>query len=503
VEKIAIIDLGSNSARVVIAKVLDGGHYVVIDELKETVRLSQDMERDGYIKTQRIEETVKTLKIFKKLCSAHNTNNIIAVATAAVRRAKNQKSFLEEVSATVGIKFRVLSADEESQAVYNGVVNSMDIHKGLIMEIGGGSTKIIYYNRRSILNFETLPFGAVTLNEIFSKENLKPEETAKKVEDFFTEQLKNIAWLKTVEPDTQFIGVGGSFRNLCKIAKLVKRYPLDMVHNYQMSVDDFSNIYNMIKVLDIDKKKKIKGISSGRADILPLAAAAITSLLNYVGVKTITVCGCGLREGLLNYTLIPSTREKPISDVLSFGLSTIAKNYELNIERTQRVVDLAVQLFKQLRVLHKFPRLYLRVLKVAANLYSIGARVKSYNMARHSAYMILNSNLYGISHRELVLAAFSVASSKEEISINELLPYKDLLTEEDVEALKKLGCILRLADNLDRSWTGCVSDVNCDVLGDSVIMKCILKSDASLEMKEATKTAYEFKKAFRKNLEII
>ena len=268
-EKIGIIDLGSNSARLVIVELFGDGHFMVVDELKESVRLGQDMERDGFLKPQRVAETIKTLKMFRKLCDASNVDRIIAVATAAVRRAKNQRSFLDEIQATCGIKVKVLSEEEEATLVYRGVINSMDIPKGIILEIGGGSTKIVYYNRRNMLNYVTLPFGAVTLTDLFKDDGLSPEQQAEKVEEFFTEQLKGIEWLSNIEPDVQMIGVGGSFRNIFKISKMVRKYPLDTVHNYNLPVEDFESIYDMIKVLDLDKKKKIKGLSTGRADILP------------------------------------------------------------------------------------------------------------------------------------------------------------------------------------------------------------------------------------------
>ena len=221
-EKIGIIDLGSNSARLVIVGLSGEGHFMVEDELKESVRLGQDMDRDGFLKPQRVAETIKTLKMFKRLCDAKGADRIIAVATAAVRRAKNQRSFLDEIQATCGIRVEVLSEEEEATLVYRGVINSMDIPKGIILEIGGGSTKIIYYNRRSILNFATLAFGAVTLTDLFADDGMAPEEQTAKIEEFFTEQFKKIPWLSEVEPDTQMIGVGGSFRNLYKINRIVR-----------------------------------------------------------------------------------------------------------------------------------------------------------------------------------------------------------------------------------------------------------------------------------------
>ena len=213
-EKIGVIDLGSNSARLVIVNLFADGYFMVVDELKESVRLGQDMERDGFLKPARVAETIKTLKMFHKLCDMSGVTRIIAVATAAVRRAKNQRSFLDEIQASCGIKIHVLSSEEEAVLVYRGVINSMDVPKGLILEIGGGATKIVYYNRRNMLNYASLPFGAVTLTGLFSGDGLKPEEQAAKIEEFFTEHLKQVEWLSEIDPDTQMIGVGGSFRNL-------------------------------------------------------------------------------------------------------------------------------------------------------------------------------------------------------------------------------------------------------------------------------------------------
>jgi len=503
-EKIGIIDLGSNSARLVIVNLFAEGYFMVVDELKESVRLGQDMERDGFLKPARVAETIKTLKMFKKLCDSSGVTRIIAVATEAVRRAKNQRSFLDEIQATCGIKIRVLSAEEEAVLVYRGVINTMDVPKGIVLEIGGGSTKIVYYNRRNMLNYATLPFGAVTLTGLFSGDGLKPEEQAAKIEEFFTEQLTKVEWLKELDPDVQMIGVGGSFRNLFKITKMVHKYPLDTVHNYRMPVEDFTPIYDMIKVLDLDKKKKIKGLSAERADILPAALAVIKSFVNYIGVDNFTFSGAGLREGIMFNQALPMTVEKPIADVLNYSLTTLVKYYDCEEKHVEHVVNLSIQLFKQLRVLHKFPRQYLKILKVAAMLHDCGMRIKYYNHQRHSWYMILNATLYGVTHRDIVLAAFTACChKKEDINLYDWARYRGIVSDDDLEIVKKLGVMLRIAESLDRADSGTIKSINCDILGDSVIMKTEVDGDATLEIKNAMAAANEFRKSFHKNLEIL
>lgn len=503
-EKIAIIDLGSNTARLLLVNISDAGHFQIVDQLKEAPRLGEDMEKDGFLKPARIQETIRVLKMFRKLCDANGVEKTIAVATAAVRRARNQRSFLDEVSATCGIKLKVLSADEEAMYVYRGVINTMDIPKGLILEIGGGSTKIVYYNRRNLLNHETLPFGAITLTELFGADQNKPEEQAEKIENFVTEQLKKIEWLKDVDPEVQLIGVGGSFRNLCRMTKIMKKYPLRTIHNYVVSGTDFNHVYNLLKTLDLDRKKKIKGLSSGRADILPSALSAISAFKKYMNLDNMVISSSGLRTGILfNYT-VPTTIDKPISDVLTYSLTAINDFYGCDPVHTERMVNLSVQLFKQLRVLHKFPRQYLKILKVAAYLHDTGRKVGYYNYEKHSGYIVLNSNIYGMSHRDIVMASFVAANTSiEEINAFDWARYHDLLTDEDADAVRKMGIMLRLADSFDRSLSGAVSGIVCDILGDSVIMKTELTGDATLELNDANKIGSDFRKIFKKNLEIL
>ncbi len=503
-ERIAIIDLGSNTARLLLVDISDKGHFQIIDQMKEAPRLGEGMEKDGFLKADRIQETIRTLKMFRKLCDVNGIENIFAVATAAVRRAKNQRSFLDEVSATCGIKLRVLSAEEEAMYVYRGVVNTMDVPKGIILEIGGGSTKIVYYNRRNLLNYATLPFGSITLTELFSGSDLTPQEQCNKIEEFFTEKLKEIDWLKEVDPEAELIGVGGSFRNLCRMTKMIKKYPLKTIHNYVVSDADFNYVYDLLCSLDLDRKKKIKGLSSGRADILPSAMAAVSAFKKYMNLNDIVISGSGIRTGLLfNYT-VPYTVDKPVSDVLVHSLNTITDFYGSNEKHVEQVVSLSVQLFKQLRVLHKFPRQYLKILKVAAYLHDAGKRVAFYNYEKHSGYVILNSNINGISHRDLVIASFVASNTAiEDINPFDWARYKDLVTDEDVDVVRKMGVILRIAVALDQSFSGVVKGINCDILGDSVIMKTEVEGDADIEINSAIKLCGDFRKIFRKNLEIL
>lgn len=501
-ERVGLIDLGSNTARLVIIDVLEGGYFVVANEVRESVRLGE-VEKDGALKQPRMLQAINTINMFKKICAIDKVDKIMAVATAAVRQARNQKLFLNEVYNNTGIKLRVLSEQEEATYVYQGVINSMEIPKAIIMEIGGGSTKFVYYNRRNILQQTILPFGAVTLTDMFA-ESGSNKDICENVEKFFRSKLDELGWLKEVEPDTQLIGVGGSFRNLSKISRKIRKYPLDMVHNYFMSRSELDNIHLTIQGLELDKTKKIKGLSSVRADVFPSAITAIKVFVEYMNFESFYTSGCGLREGIVFNYAVPITCEKPITDVLGHSLNTYIAFFGENQQHCEQTFNLCIQLFKQLRVLHKFPRAYIRVLRVASMLHDIGKRFKFYNNQKHASYMILNSNLYGLSHKDLVFAAFITdVYNKEEINFSDWAKYNVLLTEDDIEAVRKLAVILKLAISFDYTMNSVITEINCDVLGDSVILKTETCGDSSLEIKEANTAGPEFRKVFKKNLEIL
>lgn len=503
-EKIAVIDLGSNTARLVLADILPNGHFVVSDELKESIRLGQDMERDGFLKPARVAQAVKTLKSFRKLCDSYNVDKVYAFATNAVRRAKNQRSFIEEINAVCGFKFKVLTEEEEAQHIYHGVINSLEIPKAVIMDISGSSLQLICYNRRNILFRENLQFGTMTLTSLFADANLTPRQQAEQIETYVTEQLNKIHWLKELDPEMQFVGVGGAFRNLARVSRRIRHYPVDMVHNYNMTSDDFEGVYDMMKDLDPAKRKMVRGLSPERADIFLSALAAIRSFFKVTGFGNLVVSGAGIREGIMFNHAVPTTIEKPLSDVMGYSAYTLMGFYGVNIPHAEQVCNLAIQLYKQLRVLHKLPRPCIKVLRIAALLHDSGNMINFYDRYRHSFYHIINSGMYGVSHRDLVLAAFvAQGTRRDDFSMAEWNKYKDLLKEEDLVAVLRLSVILRIAESLDRSMSGVVKTLNCDVLGDSVIMKTEVEGDASLEIKDALGAGADFARAFRKNLEIL
>ena len=503
-EKVALIELGISSVKLVLARVNTDQSFIVYDRLLEPLKIAKDVERDGFIKPTQIAETIKILKMYRQLCDSEGITRTLAYATYSIREAKNQKSFIEELEMVSGFKFRVLSPQEEGSGIYTGVINSLDVPKAVIVYLDETTTQLIQYSRRNILQQEIIPFGTSTLAELFLDNGATPEAQSKVMSEFFIKQLSSVSWLSSVEAEFQYVGVGAAFESLGVLSRRGKKYPLDLAHNYRLNCDDFNNVYDAVKVLDMDKRTKLKGISQNSAYELVSGLSIISALFKHLQVKDLTISIHGMSDGVLYNYAIPTTNEKPISDLLGYSLETINTFYPSPRSNTRHIYELCLVLFRQLKVLHKLSRHYVRPLKIAAYLYDSGARI-GFSGSKKAAYsVVLNSQIFGASHRDIVLGAFiASAQNADDFSVSEWVRYKDLLLEEDLDAFRKLAAIVRIADGLDRTQQSHIKDIVCDVLGDSVIMKTITEADVAFEIRCAATAGLDFKKAYNKNLELL
>lgn len=502
-EKVALIQLNTNLLKLRIVDVLPSGHNIVSDEMVENINFYEDA-KDNFLKPVRINEALTVLKMFKSLCDVNSVNKVIAVANHNIKNFKNHRSFLEEVYNTTNFKFKILGTEEELQSLYIGVVNSVDVPKALIIDIEPSSINFVYYNRRNVLNADILPLGTINICQLFKNGNIKPQDTANNIVNYIKNELKTFDWLKNIDPEFKFVGTGSAFVNMAKLSRKIKKYPLDIDHNYVIDCQGIDAVYELVKPLELDKSKKIKGIANESADMVVSGVCIAKAIADYLNVQELTISAKGTLEGLLLGYAMPITNEKPISDLLGNSLDQITEFYDKPEANAKQVGELALILFRQLKVLHKLSRGYLKVLRIASIMHDCGKRIQYFNNTKNGFNIILNSDIDGVSHRELVLASFVCASQESnDFSLSDWVKYKDLLEEEDLIAVKKLAIIVKIAKALDRTHRSVVVDVSCDVLGDSVIMKTIVTADAQVEIKEALKANVDFKRAYGKNLEVL
>lgn len=503
-ERVAIMELNSDNFKLVLAEVVKNRSFVIFDEIEMPVNLTKNLMTEEVIKPNTIKETIDVLKVYKEILDRYEITDVIAIATNIVKEAKNINGFLNEIFTTSGYKFRIISGEEEINSIYTAVINTFNKPKGLIINVSNYSTQVMLYNRRNILNTYVIPYGSYNLTEKFYTENETGLDASEKVTNFILDQIKDLDWAFNLEEEYEVIGAGNIFLNLGTISRRAKRYPISVEHNYEMSKSDFAKVYDVIKPVKPVKGSKIKGITTNDSMYLPCGLAIINAFLSKINKDNFYISKTGLKEGLLFNYAIPLTMEKPITDNLGYSLQVINDYYDKKPNNAKQVYELSMILFRQLKVLHKLSRSYVRILRVASYLHDGGLRISHTNKEKNSFDVIVNSDIYGVSHSELVLAGFvSSLRDADNFNLSDWVRYKELVTEEQLDAVKKLAVILKLAESLDITGFGRIVDISCDILGDSVIMKTITEGNVDLEIKCAMMYSNDFKKAFNKNLEIL
>lgn len=502
--KIAIIDLGSNSIRMIIMKIYEDGSYKMIDQAKEMVRLSEGMGEEMSLKPLAIKRTLYVLKLFKKLIEVHQTDKIFTVATAAVRNASNQRFFLDKVKLETGFDFEVITGEMEAYYDYLGVVNTIDIEDCVIIDIGGASTELIWVEKRRRKEAVSLPYGSVILSEKFLDKDVITPEKLQKLEQFMEKQYNQVKWLKHAA-GLPIVGLGGSIRSLAKIDKKKIGFPLESLHNYQMEGREVTYAYERVIKAGLEERKNIPGIGKERADIIVGGLAPIKTLMNYLKTEKLIVSGNGLREGVFfrHYLKALSDGDEIIEDVLFHSVENNLKNYEVNIEHCFHVQKIALSIFDQTKTMHGMGAWERKLLSVGSLLHDIGMYVDYYNHHKHGFYLTLNSRLNGLRNRELVMCAFIVAMHRNEEFKEEWKDYNMLIDKHDYDTVKRLSWFARVAEKLDRSEYGSVGDVVCYLTEESLQIMLKSNSTAELEIAAAMKSEKHFEKMFHKKLFIV
>ena len=503
-KKIGIVELQTTSVKLVIAEILENQSFVITDRYEDRVKVATDMVNFELIKPATIASVSSILKSYKAILTASGIEDVQFVATNEYAEAKNQRSFFEELYSTTGFRFKILTAEEEQNYLYLSFSNTLDCPKGIAVGLNGTNVQLTIYNRRNILGQVKVDLGSYHLAEKYIADKKNSAEIMKQMCDEFSKKIAKLDCFEQLDPETQIVGTGDVFLGLAKLSKKVKHYPYNRDHAYQLVRDDFDKVYDFLNGLEIDNTKKLKGISTERADIIASGLSIIKAISDKSAVNKFIVAETGIAEAIILLAANP-TLDKPMSDVLGNSLDTLNLYYnKANIQNTKNVYDISIVLFKQLKVLHKLPRNYVKVLRIASYLNDCGKRISAANYEKKGFNVVLESDIYGVNHHEQVLAAFTVACQKlEDFSMTDWVRYSSMLTEADLDGVRKLAIIVRLASKLDMFNTGKVRDICCDILGDSVIMKTIVESPAEMEIAEGKKVAVDFAKAFKKHLEIL
>ncbi|GGI44345.1 phosphatase [Paenibacillus marchantiophytorum] len=491
---IGIIDIGSNSIRLVIYEINAQGAYRVVSEHKDSARLSERIGYDGILHSKDIISIVPILSHYALLCRVHEVQTIRAVATAAIRNAANSAEIVRILEEQTGLHIEVLSGTEEARFGYLGVINSIDIQDGFIIDIGGGSTEVTLFRDRKLKHSVSFPFGAVNTTRQFMKnDNLIVQEMAD-IRRMVEEAISEHPWLKG-SPNLPMIGLGGTIRTLGKMSQKRNKYSLQLAHNYVLKSGELPAFLALLSSLPLDKRKKIDGLSKERVDIMVPGLMIMATIFEATQASACIISGSGLRDGLFHETFDP---QHPIKHhVLEASIDNLLALHPNAAEKHVRHVDrMAMQLYQKLADKAELGERSQRYLHAAALLHRIGASIHYYQYLKHTQYMMANAHIDGLSHREIVICSF-IATYKTKSRIHQqALAHKDLLTETDEALIIKLGTLLKLAIALDYSETQPVQELQLTKSETALTLKLMCIHNPILELKELAVVSKEFEKAW-------
>ena len=501
-QRIAIIDIGSNSARLVISHIYKNGAYNMVYNQKEALRLSQKVDGNNLLTEEAFASTIDTMRSFAHMCKIYQADKTIAVATAAIRNASNGADLVAKVAEQTGIQLHIISGNTEAYVSYLGVINTLDVKNGIIFDLGGGSTELILFKNRKILESVSLPLGAVNTTGMFNIRNEMPANVYNDLTAFIMSRLSQYPWLK--QNNLPLIGVGGTARTIAKIIQRGKKYPATKIHNYAYPVQTFRTFFNKLRLTNLEQRKKISGLSTERSDIILAGTSIISCLLEATGAKKLITSGCGLREGLF-YDYYSKSNNVPLiaKNILERSRENTLRLFESDTGHARHITKLALAMFDGWMELHKVRKSNRRLLETAALLHDIGITINFYSHARHSAYMIQNAKLFGLTHKEQIITS-AIAGWHNGVSKNYFKSrfYKEMLTESNWKLINKLSLLLALAESLDYSEMRMVHTLTPSFNKKNAILTIHAEQMPTIEMHQIQDHLSWFKKTFGVELKI-
>lgn len=421
-----IIDIGSNSMRMVVFKKSSRFAFHLINETKSRVKISEGSYNNGGVLQQvPMDRAFNALKSFLTIARSLKSRKILCVATSAVRDAPNKQEFLNRVRNELGLNIKIIDGPKES--FYGGVaaLNLLHINDFITLDIGGGSTELCIINNQNIEHTISLNIGTVRLRELYFNNN--DLEGAK---EYIYEQLKNHKELELDNPI--IVGMGGTARALSRVVLKSINYPLDVLHGFSYNYSDHQAIFDEIIEADDTSKLKKLNIKKDRYDTIQEGTFIFKTIVEYFKSQTIYTSGVGVREGVYLTDLLRTSNNRFPAN-FNVSIRSLIDRFELCEKQTAFFGQNTKDIFDVLKPLHGLDEKYKGLLVIASKLHGIGVTLNFYQYSDHAFNFILNGLNYAISHEDRVLIAHIIKFSKKSIPSEEdingfgiLLP--DLLT---------------------------------------------------------------------------
>ena len=504
-ERLAVIDLGSNSFRLVVFQAGEGC-WRRTDEIYEPVRIGQGLMASGRLGDEPIERALATLDVFAHFCRAAGLagDSIDAVATSAVRDAENAASFLERAEARLGAPIRVLSREQEARYGYLAAANSTTLTDGCVLDLGGGSMQLVRVAGREEVQSGSWRLGTVRMSERF----LPPNGPAKRRQlqelcEHIAGELAEADWLAGGgDGARRLVGIGGTVRNLAAAAQRAAGLPSNGVQGMQITRDALDELVERLAALPAAERASVPGIKPARADLILAGAVVVRGAMKAGGFKRLEATEAGLREGVFFERLLAGRPRALFDDVRRTSVLNMAAQYRVDMQHTEHVAALALGMFDELAALglHEGDPRERELLWAACMLHDIGMSIDYDDHHKHSRYLILNGSLPGFEPVETAIIAQAARYHRKGMPTPG--PMAALFGEGDVERLDRCAALLRLAEDLERSRDQLVRSTDLALDGEDVRLRLIAEGDPAVPRWAAGRERELFARAFHRGLSV-
>lgn len=503
--RIAVCDLGSNSFRMVVFTADTwAGHrwWRRTDEIFEAVRIGAGLAETGELGEAGIARGLATVEVFAHFCAAAGVEEIAAVATSAIRDARNADAFLSRAALPV----RVLSTEEEARFGYLAAINSTTLTDGAVLDLGGGSMQLVRVEGRDAHDLDSWPLGAVRMSERFGLgEGTASKKQLRALRDHVAAELERAPWTLDASTERRLVGIGGTVRNLAAAVQRAGGLPDLGVQGFVIEPDALAELVERLAKLEPRERGRVPGIKESRADLILAGAAVVQAVVELGGFRHLEVTEAGLREGVFFGRHLDGTTTdgRPyVEDVRRTSVLNVAGQYAVDPAHTEHVAHLALGLFDQLAAagLHDGDPWERELLWAASMLHDVGVTVDYDDHHKHSRYLVLNSGLPGWTQREVALVAQAVRYHRKGMpDAGELEP---LLRKGDTAALDRLATLLRLAEDLERSRDQAVHAARVALADGRVTLALEADEDVRVAVWAASREGDLFRRAYGRELAI-
>jgi exopolyphosphatase/guanosine-5'-triphosphate,3'-diphosphate pyrophosphatase len=476
----------------IVVRMTSSGHLETLADAQAPLRLVREVGARRHLGAAAIDRTLAVLRDFQAVACSAGAQRAIAVATSAVREATNGLDLVGRARREIGLTVQVIDGQREARAAFLGAVASLPVEHGVVFDLGGGSLEISHFRHRRLRRAWTLPLGALRMSDRFLAHDPPREGEIRALRKIVRAALRK-ADVPTLREDEDLIGTGGTIRNLAKIDRRRRDYPIPRLHGYALDLHRVQEVAALLALRRREKRAAIPGLNADRVDSIVGGAIIVQTAMKALAADQMLVAGQGLREGLAIGAL---GRELGAPKAVRHGsIVALCARFNTWTARTgSRRAGIAAGLMAALDP--KAPPEVREFLGYAALALDIGQSMDHFRRYEHAAAILRASDLSGFSHRDIALLSALLRQAGDTAPAWEL--YRPLLREDDQPVLARGGVILALADQMAARWPpDAPATVRCERRGGEVVL-----SAPALAVWDPRRLAIRFERAFGRRLVI-